>query len=66
LYGVDESDNEVGGLNAFFLLLDEPEVYGLPVHPVTTTRDLPQMWRTAAVAAGMLALGVLAAFGRRR
>jgi len=66
LYGVDESDNEVGGLNAFFLLLDEPEVYGLPTHPVTTTRNLPQMWRTAAVAAGMLALGVLAAFGRRR
>jgi len=66
LYGVDESDNEVGGLNAFFLLLDEPEVYGLPAHPVTTTRDLPQMWRTAAAAAGMLALGVLAAFARRR
>jgi formate dehydrogenase iron-sulfur subunit len=66
LYGVNESDNEVGGLNAFFLLLDEPEVYGLPTHPVTPTRDLPQMWRTAAVAAGMLALGVLAAFGRRR
>src|SRR5437879_1166084 len=32
LYGVDESDNEVGGLNAFFLLLDEPEVYGLPTN----------------------------------
>jgi formate dehydrogenase iron-sulfur subunit len=66
LYGVDESDNEVGGLHAFFLLLDEPEVYGLPAHPVTTTRDLPQMWRTAAAAAGMLALGVLAAFVKRR
>jgi formate dehydrogenase iron-sulfur subunit len=66
LYGVDESDNEVGGLHAFFLLLDEPEVYGLPDHPVTTTRDLPQMWRTAAAAAGMLALGVLAAFVKRR
>jgi formate dehydrogenase iron-sulfur subunit len=66
LYGVDESDNEVGGLNAFFLLLDEPEVYGLPTHPVTTTRDLPQMWRTAAAAAGMLALGVMAAFVKRR
>jgi formate dehydrogenase iron-sulfur subunit len=66
LYGVDESDNEVGGLNAFFLLLDEPQVYGLPAHPVTTTRDLPQMWRTAAAAAGMLALGVLAAFVKRR
>jgi formate dehydrogenase iron-sulfur subunit len=66
LYGVDESDNEVGGLHAFFLLLDEPEVYGLPAHPITTTRDLPQMWRTAAAAAGMLALGVLAAFAKRR
>ena len=66
LYGVDESDNEVGGLNAFFLLLDEPQVYGLPTHPVTPTRDLPQMWRAAAAAAGMLALGVLAAFGMRR
>jgi len=66
LYGVDETDNEVGGLHAFFLLLDKPEVYGLPTHPVTTTRDLPQMWRTAAAAAGMLALGVLAAFVKRR
>jgi len=66
LYGVDETDNEVGGLHAFFLLLDKPEVYGLPAHPVTTTRDLRQMWRTAAAAAGMLALGVLAAFVKRR
>jgi len=66
LYGVDETDNEVGGLHAFFLLLDKPEVYGLPTHPVTATRDLPQMWRTAAAAAGMLALGVLAAFVKRR
>jgi formate dehydrogenase iron-sulfur subunit len=66
LYGVDETDNEVGGLHAFFLLLDEPEVYGLPTHPVTPTRDLPQMWRTAAAAAGMLALGVLAAFVKHR
>jgi formate dehydrogenase iron-sulfur subunit len=38
----------------------------LPTHPVTTTRDLPQMWRTAAAAAGMLALGVVAAFVKRR
>ena len=29
---------------AFFLLLDEPEVYGLPPDPVVTTRDLPRMW----------------------
>jgi formate dehydrogenase iron-sulfur subunit len=61
LYGHDPEDG-VGGFGAFFLLLDEPEVYGLPPDPVVTTRDLPQMWKTAAVATGALALGVIAGF----
>ena len=67
LYGVDESDNEVGGLNAFFLLLDRPEVYRLPAHPVTTTRDIKSIWRAAAAAAALLTAGVTAVFigGRR-
>ncbi|MGH9127083.1 MAG: 4Fe-4S dicluster domain-containing protein, partial [Acidimicrobiales bacterium] len=39
LYGRDPGDG-VGGAGAFFLLLDEPEVYGLPPDPVVTTRDL--------------------------
>src|SRR5580693_9120830 len=60
LYGEDPEDG-VGGAGAFFLLLDEPEVYGLPPDPVVTTRDLPQMWRWAGAAAGMLAAGALAA-----
>ncbi|HZE07099.1 MAG TPA: 4Fe-4S dicluster domain-containing protein [Solirubrobacteraceae bacterium] len=47
LYGHDPDDG-VGGDGAFFLLLDEPEVYGLPPDPVVTTRDLPSMWRRAA------------------
>jgi len=66
LYGEDPDDG-VGGFGAFFLLLDEPEVYGLPPDPVDTTRDLPEMWRSAALAAGGLALGVAACFlgGRR-
>jgi len=66
LYGEDPNDG-VGGFGAFFLLLDEPEVYGLPPHPVDTTHDLPEMWRSAAVAAGALALGVAACLlgGRR-
>ena len=46
LYGENGHDG-VGGLGAFFLLLDEPEVYGLPPDPVVTTRDLPEMWRQA-------------------
>jgi formate dehydrogenase iron-sulfur subunit len=61
LYGRDPDDG-VGGFGAFFLLLDEPEVYGLPPDPVVTTRDLPGMWRTAAIAAGALAVGIVAAF----
>ena len=61
LYGHDPGDG-VGGFGAFFLLLDEPEVYGLPPDPVVTTRDLPEMWKTAALAAGALVLGVVAGF----
>jgi formate dehydrogenase iron-sulfur subunit len=60
LYG-ERPDDGVGGFGAFFLLLDEPEVYGLPPDPVVTTRDLPGMWRTAALAAGALVAGVVAA-----
>ncbi len=61
LYGRDPDDG-VGGFGAFFLLLDEPEVYGLPPDPVVTTKHLPEMWRTAAIAAGALVAGVLGAF----
>ncbi|GAC1419841.1 MAG: 4Fe-4S dicluster domain-containing protein [Vulcanimicrobiaceae bacterium] len=60
LYGRDSADG-VGGFGAFFLLLDEPEVYGLPPDPIVTTRDLPQMWRLAAVAALGLGVSVFAA-----
>lgn len=66
LYGHDPADG-VGGTGAFFLLLDDPEVYGLPPDPVVTTRDLPAMWRHAAVAAATLAACVtLATLVRRR
>jgi len=61
LYG-DSPDDGVGGAGAFFLLLDEPEVYGLPPDPVVPTRDLPQMWRHAALAAAGLLAGAVAAF----
>ena len=60
LYGADRKDG-VGGFGAFFLLLDEPEVYGLPPDPVVTTRDLGRMWRAAAVAAGAMIAGLAAA-----
>src|SRR3954469_6961822 len=57
LYGNDPEDG-VGGDGAFFLLLDEPEVYGLPPDPVVTTRDLPAMWKRAGWAALAMAASV--------
>ena len=66
LYGADPDDG-VGGDGAFFLLLDEPEVYGLPPDPVVTTRDLGSIWRSVgAAAATLLAVGVGSFLGRRR
>jgi formate dehydrogenase iron-sulfur subunit len=66
LYLADEQDG-IRGAGAFFLLLDEPEVYGLPPDPVSTTRDLGAFWKAAGMAAGTLLAGVAAAFmgGRR-
>jgi formate dehydrogenase iron-sulfur subunit len=64
LYGENPADG-VGGTGAFFLLLDEPAVYGLPPDPVVTTRDLPAMWRWAGIAAGVLVAGVAASFAGR-
>ncbi len=61
LYGADPNDG-VGGTGAMFLLLDEPEVYGLPPDPVVTTRDLPTMWRRAALAAATVLAGAAVSF----
>ena len=60
LYG-DDPDDGVGGNGAFFLLLDEPEVYGLPPDPVTPTRNLAEIWRWVGIAAAGVAAAVAAA-----
>ena len=66
LYGEDP-EGGTGGAGAFFLLLDEPEVYGLPPDPIVTTADLPRMSKHAALAALGLLTAVAAVFaGRRR
>ncbi len=67
LYG-EKPDDGVGGNGAFFLLLDEPEVYGLPPDPVVPTRDLPRMWRYAAMAGLAMVAAAASAFveGRRQ
>jgi formate dehydrogenase iron-sulfur subunit len=59
LYGADE---EGYGMGAFFLLLDDPEVYRLPPDPEVVTRKFGSLWGSAAVAAGALVAGVAAAF----
>ena len=66
LYGRDPDDG-VGGFGAFFMLLDEPEVYGLPPDPVVPTKDLRRMWRDTAIATAATAVGIGLAFvgGRR-
>ncbi len=65
LYG-ESPDDGVGGDGAFFLLLDQPEVYGLPPDPVVPTRDAGSMWKHAAAAAGVLAAWSVTAFIGRR
>ena len=60
LYGANELDG-VGGTGAVFLLLDEPEVYGLPPDPRVCTADLMTMYKRAGVAmAGMVAAAAVA------
>jgi len=63
LYGADES--VLGGLNSFYLLMDEPEVYGLPSHPKVPSRSVPRSSLWSIVAAIISGLGVLFAFRER-
>jgi formate dehydrogenase iron-sulfur subunit len=66
LYLADDEDG-VSGAGAFFLLLDDPEVYGLPPDPVDSVRDIGSIWRAAGLAAAGLGVGLVAAvFGGRR
>ena len=65
LYGANELDG-VGGTGSVFLLLDEPEVYGLPPDPRVPTADLPRMFKRAGfAAAGMAAAALLSFIGGR-
>lgn len=59
LYGANPNDG-VGGTGSVFLLLDEPEVYGLPPDPRVCTADLMSMYKRAGIAAaGMVAAAAL-------
>jgi formate dehydrogenase iron-sulfur subunit len=64
LYGAD--DSIVGGLNAFFLLVDRPEVYQLPAHAKLPSKEIPAASALGIGGTlGMAALGAVA-FRKRR
>ena len=63
LYGADP-DGALGGLNSFYLLVDEPEVYGLPRKPQLPTRSLTKSAGLSVASAAVL--GVLALVGLRK
>lgn len=66
LYGANPNDG-VGGTGSVFLLLDEPEVYGLPPDPQVPTAQLPMLYSRAVLAAGgLLATTALAFLGGRK
>jgi formate dehydrogenase iron-sulfur subunit len=67
IYG-DESlggTGGIGGLNAFFVLTDEPEVYNLPAQPrLPQDETLPGLLSTLG-AAVLLGVGLVLSFRKR-
>jgi formate dehydrogenase iron-sulfur subunit len=64
LYGADE--RVLGGLNAFYLLLDEPAVYGLPADPVLPSRTVPPSSFFSIITALIMGLAAFLSFRNRR
>jgi formate dehydrogenase iron-sulfur subunit len=58
----DPTETSVGGIHAFFLLRGDPRTYNLPPKPEVPTVYLKPGWKSAAVAAGILAASTLFAF----
>jgi len=63
LYGAD--DRTLGGLNSFYLLVDAPEVYGLPPDPKLPSRNLKSSAIWSVVGSVALALTALVSFRNR-
>jgi formate dehydrogenase iron-sulfur subunit len=63
LYGAD--DKVLGGLNSFYLLVDEPEVYGLPSDPKVPSKSVPGSVFWSVFTGLLVALGVLFQFRQR-
>jgi formate dehydrogenase iron-sulfur subunit len=65
LYGADP-EGPVGGLNSFYLLVDEPEVYGLPSTPKLPSRNLAASSLGSAVGAAVVGAVGLVTLRKRR
>ncbi len=65
LYGADP-DGPVGGLNSFYLLVDEPEVYGLPSQPKLPSRNLASSAAGSVVSAAVMGAVGLVTLRKRR
>jgi formate dehydrogenase iron-sulfur subunit len=63
LYGAD--DRMLGGLNSFYLLVDAPEVYGLPPDPKLPSRNLKSSALWSVLGSVALALTALISFRNR-
>ena len=67
LYGIDADEQPgTGGLNAFFLLVDEPEAYNLPPAPVAPSKRTGKAWLSMAGATAAMLLAALASGSRSR
>jgi formate dehydrogenase iron-sulfur subunit len=64
LYGADEK--MLGGLNSFYLLVDRPEVYGLPPDPKLPSRNLLPSSAVSVVGAAVVGLLGMLSFRKRR
>ncbi len=64
LYGADEK--MLGGLNSFYLLVDKPEVYGLPPDPKLPSRNLKPGSLWSALGAVVIAVVGLISLRTRR
>src|SRR6266516_1172212 len=65
LYG-DDPNGPLGGLNSFYLLVDKPEVYGLPAHPQLPSRNLKRSGTFSTASAAVLGLLALVGLRKRR
>jgi len=58
----DPVETSVGGIHAFFITRGDPRQYNLPPQPEIPTIYAERGWKSAAVGAGVLAVGTLLAF----